>query len=84
MKATTHTEVFLPLEGVIDLNSFIDRLKNDQVKAQKEFDKVDKKLKNPKFIENAPDDVVAKVKEEAAEFAEKLNSINSSLENFQA
>jgi valyl-tRNA synthetase len=83
MRATGHTEIFIPLEGVVDIESFIKKLENDKVKAQKEFDKVDKKLKNPKFIENAPDDVVDKVKEEAREFEEKLNSITNSLTNFQ-
>lgn len=83
MRATGHTEVFIPLEGVIDIDVFIKKLGNDKVKAQKEFDKVDKKLKNPKFMENAPDDVVVKVRAEAAEFEEKLNSITNSLANFQ-
>ncbi len=83
MKATSHTEIFIPLEGVIDLDIFVNKLKKDKEKAQKEFDKVEKKLKNPKFIENAPDDVVAKVKAEAQEFEDKLSSINNSLENFQ-
>ena len=83
MKATGHTEVFIPLEGVIDIQTFITKLESDKKKAEKEFEKVDKKLKNPKFIENAPDDIVEKVKAEASEFKEKLDSINSSLENFQ-
>jgi valyl-tRNA synthetase len=83
MKATGHTEVFLPLDGVIDLESFIDKLKRDQVKAQKDVDKMDKKLKNPKFIENAPDDVIVKVKAEAKDFQDKLESISNSIINFQ-
>ena len=83
MKATSHTEVFLPLEGVIDLEVFIERLKKDKDKAQKEVDKIENKLKNPQFVKNAPDDVVEKVKAEARDFQEKLTSINNSLENFQ-
>lgn len=83
MNATTHTEVFLPLEGVIDLGDFIEKLKRDQEKAQKDVEKMEKKLLNPKFMENAPEDVVVKVKEEAAAFKEKLDSISNSLENFQ-
>ena len=83
MKATGHTEIFIPLEGVIDLDVFIKKLEGDKDKAQKEFDKVDKKLQNPKFIKNAPDDVIEKVKSEAKDFRDKLNSISNSLENFQ-
>ncbi len=84
MKATAQVEIFLPLEGVVDLAVFIDKLKKDQMKAQKDVDKLEGKLSNSKFIENAPDDVIEKVKEEASQFREKLNSITNSLENFQA
>ncbi|MBD65192.1 MAG: valine--tRNA ligase [Halobacteriovoraceae bacterium] len=83
MKATAQTEIFVPLEGVVNLDEFIDRLKKDKDKTQKEFDKVSKKLSNPKFAENAPEDVVAKVKAEADEFKEKLTSIENSLTQFQ-
>lgn len=83
MKATAQTEIFLPLDGVIDLNDYISRLKKDKEKTQKEFEKVEKKLSNPKFIENAPQDVVEKIKAEASEFREKLTSIENSLESFQ-
>lgn len=83
MKATGHTEIFIPLEGIIDIDAFIKKLENDKVKVQKDFDKVDKKLKNPKFIEKAPSDIIEKVKAEANEFEEKLNAINTNLENFQ-
>lgn len=83
MRATSHTEIFIPLEGVVDIPILIKKLENDKQKAQKECDKVDNKLNNPKFIQNAPDDVVSKVKEEARNFKEKLESINNSLVNFQ-
>jgi len=83
MRATGHTEIFIPLEGVVDIEAFIKKLENDKAKAQKGFDKVNNKLKNPKFVENAPDDIIEKVKAEASEFQEKLNSISNSLENFQ-
>ena len=83
MKATTHTEVFLPLDGVIDLDVFISKLKRDQEKAQKDVDKLSKKLNNPKFMDNAPEDVVKKVKAEAKEFQDKLDSISNSIINFQ-
>ena len=80
MKATTHTEVFISLDGLIDLDGYIARLKKDHEKTQKEFDKVSNKLKNPKFVENAPDEIIAKVKEEANAFKEKLESLTSNIE----
>lgn len=83
MNATTHTEIFIPLEGVIDINEYVSKLNNDLKKAEKEFEKVEKKLKNPKFIENAPDDVVKEVKGKAQDFEEKMKSIQNSLEGLQ-
>lgn len=83
MKATTHTEIFLPLEGVIDIKEYIGKLTNDLKKAEKEFEKVGNKLKNPKFIENAPDDVILEVKEKAQGFEELVKSIQNSLAGFQ-
>ena len=83
MRATAHTEIFIPLEGVVDIDGFVKKLENDKAKAQKDFEKLEKKLSNPKFIKNAPSEVVEKVKAEAKDFEEKLNSITHSLENFQ-
>ena len=83
MKATPHTEVFMPLEGVIDIEEYKGKLSRDLTKARSEFEKVEKKLKNPKFMENAPDDVVAEVKEKFAGFEEQVNSIESSLQSLE-
>ncbi len=81
MKATAHTDVFMPLEGVIDIDEYKDKLSRDLKKAKAEFEKVEKKLKNPKFMENAPDEVVAEVKEKFAGFEEQVSSIESSLQS---
>jgi valyl-tRNA synthetase len=83
MQATGHTEVFVPLEGVIDLQEQVNRIQKDIDKTQKEFEKFEKKLKNPKFVENAPEHVIEEVKEKATGFEEKLKSLNTMLENFQ-
>jgi valyl-tRNA synthetase len=83
MQATAHTEIYLPLEGVIDLSEQVDRIKKDIEKTQKEYEKVSKKLQNPKFVENAPDDVVEEVKLKASDFEEKIKSLENRLESFQ-
>jgi len=84
MKATTHTEIFLPLEGVIDLSDQIKRLEKDLTKTQKDYDKVAKKLGNEKFMANAKPDVVEEVKAKAADFEEQLTSIKERLEAFKS
>lgn len=83
MKATTHTEVFIPLEGVIDIGDYISKLERDLKKVEQEHVKVDKKLTNEKFIANAPDDVVAEVKEKALGFKEQMKSIESTLSSLR-
>lgn len=83
MLATTHTEVFLPLDGVIDLTAQISRLERDLTKTKKDFEKLNNKLSNEKFVSNAPEEVIEKVKAEAAAFKEKMDSIVDNLKNFQ-
>ncbi len=82
MGATTHTEVFLPLEGVIDLGEQVKRLEKEITKTKKELDKYIKKSENKKFLDNAPDEVVTEVRENKALLQQKLDSLTSSLKNF--
>lgn len=84
MKATTHTEIFLPLEGVIDLTEQVKRLEKDLTKTQKEYDKVAKKIGNEKFMANAKPEVVEEVKAKAKDFEEQLKSIQERLEAFKS
>lgn len=80
--ATTHTEIYIPLEGVIDLKEQITRIEKEIDKTSKELEKLTKKLSNKEFISNAPKEVVDKVNLEASEFNEKMQSLKTSLENF--
>ncbi len=84
VKATTHTDIFLQLDGVIDLDAQIKRLEKDFDKTQKEFDKIGKKLNNEKFMANAPDEVVVEVREKAQAFEEKLKSLSEQIEQFKS
>ena len=81
-KATSHTEVFLPLSGVIDLQDQINKLNKDKDKTSKDLDKLNKKLSNEKFIGNAKPEVIEKVKAEHAELTAKITSIENSITNF--
>ncbi len=81
--ATAHTEIFIPLEGLIDINDQVNRIKKDMDKTQAEYKKVESKLTNANFMQNAPDEVVAEVREKAKLFQDKLNSLNEILNSFQ-
>ena len=81
--ATAHTEIFIPLEGVIDLNEQINRIKKDIEKTQAEYKKVEGKLNNQNFMANAPEEVRTEVQEKAKQFQDKLQSLNQILDSFQ-
>jgi valyl-tRNA synthetase len=64
-------ELFVPLAGVVDFEAELARLDKELGKLSKELEFVTKKLGNESFVSKAPEDVVAKEKAKAAEFAEK-------------
>ena len=81
--ASAHTEIFLPLEGLIDINDQINRIKKDIEKTQSEYKKVEGKLNNANFMNNAPEEVRAEVQEKAKTFQDKLSSLNEILKSFE-
>jgi len=83
MNATTHTEIFVPLEGVIDLAAHISKLEKELDKTKKEFDQNNNKLNNSNFVDHAPEEVLTKVKEKTAALKEKINSLAENLKVFK-
>jgi len=71
--------ICLPLAGVIDLAAEKARLSKDAGKLEAEISKIEKKLTNPKFVEKAPDEVVAGEREKVSEAKEKLAKISTAL-----
>ena len=55
-------KLMVPLSGLIDLKSELARLNKELDKNSKEITRIESKLSNQKFIDNAPSDVVAKEK----------------------
>ncbi len=51
-------EVYVPLEGVIDIEKEVDRLTKQMGKVKKELEEKLKKLSNPNFVEKAKREVV--------------------------
>ncbi|MBT7669578.1 MAG: valine--tRNA ligase, partial [Bdellovibrionales bacterium] len=59
MAATDQVEIFIPLEGVIDLDQQIARMKKELAKVEGELGRHQKKLANKNFADNAPNEVIA-------------------------
>ncbi|MDJ0668842.1 MAG: valine--tRNA ligase, partial [Desulfobacterales bacterium] len=76
--------LYVSLEGIIDLQQEAARLRKEIAKVAAELEKLDKKLNNADFLNKAPENVVAKVKDKHAGFAEKSQALASHLERIQA
>lgn len=67
----TGAEIYLPLAGLINLEEEISRLEKELDKWSKEVKRVEGKLANKKFVENAPDAVVEAEKGKQSDYLEK-------------
>jgi len=74
-------EVYLPLEGLIDLGKEKERLTRELESAQTEIAKVEKKLQNHEFMEKAPQEVVQREKTKKAELQQRRIRLQQRLED---
>ena len=73
------TEVYIPLGDMINLDEEKSRLTRELGRVEEELTRVRKKLGNSDFIAKAKEEVVRREKEKAAEFEEKIRTLNQSL-----
>ncbi|MGM0574235.1 MAG: valine--tRNA ligase [Myxococcota bacterium] len=76
--------VYIPLEGVVDLDEEVARLEKAMGKLDKEIGKLDKKLSNEKFLQNAPAEVVASDRERLEEAKQKRATYAETVEHLRA
>jgi len=77
-------EVLIPMAGNIDATAEISRLEKALEKNQKDLDRVAGKLKNPKFVDKAPADVIEKEKAKLADFESTASKLSEQLEAIKA
>jgi valyl-tRNA synthetase len=80
---TGGAELAVPLEGLIDFDQERQRLKKEQDKLQSESDKLEAQLQNPNFVERAPAERVAEVRDRIADIAQRKSQLQQTLENLQ-
>lgn len=73
-------EVYIPLEGIIDINKEVERLKKEIEKINVDYNRTKSKLQNSNFISKAPKDVIEKEKIKMNEFESKINKLNNNLD----
>jgi valyl-tRNA synthetase len=78
------TELFIPLEGVIDLEREKERLQKEIQRLEGQHTGTIKKLENQGFIKNAPAEVVEREREKAASFLEQKEKLKEKLTAFQS
>jgi valyl-tRNA synthetase len=71
-------EVCVPLVGLIDFNAEIARLDKTLAKTQKQFDGVNRKLGNEKFVGRAPAEIIEKERAKLAELEATLATLTAS------
>jgi valyl-tRNA synthetase len=72
-------ELYLPLEGLVDVDAEKARLKKELEKAETEIAKVEQKLANPNFVQKVPPQVLADHQNRLAEWHAKREHLLVSL-----
>ena len=76
-------EILVPMAGLIDKDAEIERLGKEIDKLKKEVQRAEGKLKNPRFADNAPADVVQKERDKVTEYRSSLARFEEQLEKIK-
>ena len=74
-------EVYIPLEGMIDLSVERERLQKKIADQERYLTSVERKLQNSQFVENAPAEVVKREREKAEVTKSELGRLRANLED---
>ena len=76
---TAGMEIYIPLEGLIDITAEAQRVDRELHKVERELDRVSRKLNNADFLGRAPADVVTKERENQHTLRETLEKLQKHL-----
>ena len=77
-------EILVPLAGIIDVEAELARLSKEIAKLEGTLKSVTGKLSNAKFVDNAPDAVVAKEREKQEQITQALQSLQAKQDQLKA
>lgn len=72
-------EIFVPMEGLVDIETEIERLQKEHTNLEKEIDRVSKKLSNEGFLAKAPQDVVEKERQKEKDYRDMMEKVEQRL-----
>jgi valyl-tRNA synthetase len=73
------SEIFVPLEGLIDLDAERGRLEKEINRLQQAVDGTERKLANASFVDKAPKEVVEREREKLASFKATIEKLKANL-----
>jgi len=76
-----NSEIYIPLEGLIDLDDEKQRIEKEIKRLENSLTGIEKKLSNEKFVNNAPAEVVEKEKMKQKDWQENLRKLKEILNN---
>ncbi|MEM6278774.1 MAG: valine--tRNA ligase [Verrucomicrobiota bacterium] len=68
-------KIYLPLDGLIDVDAERERLGKEHEKAESELKKVNAKLANENFVTRAPEEVVEEMKERKQQWQDRVDEL---------
>ena len=77
------SELFIPLEGVIDLDKEKERIESEIERLEGFLKSINKKLDNEQFVNNAPEDVVQREHDKKEDTETSLKKLNEILSEFE-
>lgn len=83
MQVVGEMEVLVPMAGLIDVAAELTRLGKEQEKLDKEISRLNSKLGNARFVDNAPAEVVAKEREKLSNAESTLNQLQDQVAKLQ-
>jgi len=75
------TKIFIPLEGLIDLNAEKKRMSADITQKQKSIEGLQSRLSNETFTSKAPEEIITKEKERLDTLTKEVNELKNVLAN---
>lgn len=79
---TEGLEVYVSLEGLIDVKEEIERLSQEKAKMESEIARCEKMLSNPGFVNKAPKAKVEEEQKKLANYKEMLNKVETKLAEY--
>lgn len=84
MQVVGEMEVLVPLAGLVDIDAELGRLDKEKDKLEKEIARLNGKLGNARFVENAPAEVVAGEREKLSNAENTLNQLLEQVSKLQS